>query len=196
MFTESNISALKDRLGWSEFEKPVYSTKLNEENKVKTSGITLNSFHKLITVENVYQCQPERNILDEEFSQYLTELLDNVIRNILTEVYVLESRAIKGKDYSGTISEMTSAGIFDKCIGYCHAVKVLEIFTSSVRSNRIEAIAGHNYALLMSELKGYSTKEGVLVSKGLLAYCEGSRKEITDYTFGFSGPVVCDATNH
>lgn len=195
MYTESNISELKDRLGWSEFEKELYVNKLTTANLSKTSGLTLNSFHKLVTVENVFMCQPDKDITDERFNNYLNEMLDNVIRDILTEVFILDSRVKKGKDYSATISEMTSSGLFDKCIGYCHAVKVLELFTSTVRSNRIETIAGHNYASLMSELKGFSTKDGVLVSKGLLAYCEGSRAKISDYHYGSYGTAIYDATN-
>jgi hypothetical protein len=48
----------------------------------------------------------------------------------------------------------------------------------------------------MSELKGFSTKEGVLVSKGVLSYCEEHRNMIKDRFFGYSGVSVMDATNH
>lgn len=195
MFSENNIQDIKDRLGWSEFEKVLYVDKLSTANLSKTSGLTLNNFHKLVTIENVFMCQPDRGITDDRFNDYLEELLENVIREILTEVFVLDSRAMKNKDYSTVISEMANGGIFDRCVGYCHAVKVLELFTSTTRSNRVETIAGHNYANLMSELKGYSTKDGVLVSKGLLSYCEENRQILADYHYGSSGTMIYDATN-
>ena len=195
MFEESNIQEMVDRLGWSENENLLYVAKINDENKIKVSGLTLNNYHKLVTLENIHQCQPDDNIDSLGFNSYLKEILDNVCREILTDVFVMDSRAEKNKDYSGTISEMISAGYFDKCIGYCHAVKIVEVLASTVRSNRIETIAGYKYSSLMGELKGFSTTEGVLVSKGLLHYCESSRKEIKDNFHGFSGAVICDATN-
>ena len=195
MFSETNIQDIKDRLGWSEFEKELYVDKLSTANLSKTSGLTFNNFHKLVTLENIFMCQPDKDITDNRFNSYLEELLDNVIREILTEVFVLDSRAEKNKDYTTVISSMVSGGIFDRCVGYCHAVKVLELFTATTRSNRIETIAGHNYANLMSELKGYSTKDGVLVSKGLLSYCEENRQMLADYHYGSSGTMIYDATN-
>ena len=195
MFNESNIQELKDRLGWSEYENLVYANKLNSDSKKKDSGLTLNSFHKLVTAENVFYCQPNKDIIDIDFNAYLDEMLENVIRDILTDVFILDSRAIKKSDNTAIISAMCDGGVFDKCIGYCHAVKVLELFTATTRSNRIETIAGHNYANLMSELKGYSTKDGVLVSKGLLSYCEENRQMLADYHYGSSGTMIYDATN-
>ena len=195
MYTESNINELKDRLGWSEFEKELYVEKLDTANLSKTSGLTLNSFHKLVTIENIFHCQPNKNISDADFNSYLDEILDNVIRSILNYVFLYDSRAIKGTDNTAIISAMCDGGVFDECIGYCHAVKVLELFTSSVRSNRIESITGHNYAIIMSELKGASTKDGVLVAKGILSYCEDSRKSLADYHYGYSETGIYDATN-
>lgn len=195
MFSESNIQELKTRLGWSKNEKLEYVNKLNNDNTTSDSGLTLNYFHKLVTVENIYACHPISNLSDTKLNTYLDELLDNVIREILTDIFVLDSKADSGKDYTSTISEMVGTGLFDTCIGYCHSVKVLELYVSSIRSNRIESILDHDYSQLMGELKGFSTKDGVLISKGILSYCEDSRDIIREKMLGASNGCIEDGTN-
>lgn len=192
MFIESDITLMIDRLGWSENENLLYVDKLDDDNKMRSSGLTLNGFHRLVTVENVFNTQPNEQITNLELNSLLREVLDNVCREILLDVFVNDSRS--KNTYSGTISDLISAGLFDNCIGYCHAVKILEIITSSVRSNRIEVITKANYAYIMGELKGRSTKEGVLVAKGLLHYCQEAREDIKNNIYGYSGVVIKDAT--
>lgn len=193
MFLESDIALLKDRLGWSEYENPLYVSKLNDGNRKKDSGLTLNGFHKLVTLENIHNSQPNPKMNDFDFNSYLDEILDNVLREILVDVFVEDP--IEQENMTSTIAESAGTGLFDNCIGYCHSVKVLELFTASVRSNRIETISKSNYSFIMGELKGRYSKDGVLVSKGLIHYCNESRKRIKKILNCYSGAVIQDATD-
>lgn len=193
MFLDSDITLMIDRLGWSEYENLLYVDKLDDDNKRKDSGLTLNGFHKMVTLENVFNSQPNERITDTGFNAYLREILDNVIRDILMDIYVTDSRS--NENTTSIDTELIGTGLFDNCIGYCHAVKILELFTSSVRSNRIETISKSNYSFIMGELKGHSTKEGKLVSKGLLHYCQEARETVKRQVYGVSGAYICDATD-
>ncbi|QQO97044.1 hypothetical protein Nekkels1_42 [Cellulophaga phage Nekkels_1] len=196
MFLESNITSLRNRLGWSSLEKAEYADKLNATNLIKESGLTLNNFHNLVTLENIYKCFSEFEMEDDKFNDVLTELLDNVVIEILTDVFVTDSRSVMNKDYTSVITSCADTGIFDKSIGYCHAIKVLELILSSVRSNRIETIASENAAQIQSMIKGSYSQSGLLVVDGLIHKCKNEREEIKSKIFSVRGSTIYDATNH
>lgn len=196
MFQESDKILLRDRLGWSEFEQEVYAQKLDATNLNKTSGFTLNSFHGLVTLENVYNCISDSNITDNRFNSVLTEMLDNVVLDILTDVFVSDSRSKTLEDSSSLIVQYGETGLFDKAIGYCHAIKVLELILSSVRSNRIELITKENAAQIHSIISGIYNSQGKLIIDGLVHKCSGQRELIKSKIFGFSSnTIIYDATN-
>ena len=195
MFNESVIQPLIDRLGWSEFENETYVIKLNEGNKKKDSGLVLNSFHGMVTLQGIHECMPIDNPSDVEFNNFLNEILDNTIREILTDVYVTDERS-KNIDYTEAIANSTASGVFDNCIGYCHAVKVLQVLVSSLQSNRTERRNKNTYSELSIELKGLTDMRGVLVSKGLIHHCMEQRNYLKLKAFEISDIVIEDGTNH
>lgn len=194
MFTESNIQTLIDRLGWSENESDNYMTRISSDNLVKDSGLTLNSFHKLVTVENIYHCHPQVDMSISKLNAYLKELLDNVVREILNDVFVMDYRADVTEDYSSTIANCASAGVFDNAIGYCHAVKVLELISSNVRSNRVERLNVDSFQMLKSELEGYRNPEGRLISRGVVFKCKDARENVKAKFYGTDESRILDAT--
>lgn len=197
MFQESEIALLRDRLGWSEFEKEEYAGKLDATNLTKTSGRTLNSFHSLVTIENIYNCVSEKDISDADFNAVIKETLDNVIIDVLTDVFVSDSRSNPLTDNASIIAKYSSTGLFDNAIGVCHAIKVLELILSSVRSNRIELETKENAALIQSYIKGNYTQEGKLLVDGLIHKCAHSRELIKSKIHGIgSKSIIYDATNN
>lgn len=189
MFDQTAIQSLVDRLGWSVNESSVYAAKLDAANKLTNSQLLLNDYNGLITVENVYYTHPERDIQDAELNAYLLELRTSVVIEILTDVFVLDPRT-EVKDYSATILEKVGSGLFDKAIGYCHAVKCVQKMATTVRSNRIEVIGAMKYGNLVSELKGSFTDDGILVAEGLIAKCKKSRQQIKDSFFGDTSNII------
>lgn len=195
MFSDSVIQPLIDRLGWSELDNHKFVGKLNDESKTRKSGITLNSFHGLVSLEAVHDCMSMECPTRDEFNAFLKELLQNTILEILNDIYITDDRS-KNIDYSAAISLATDSGMFDNCIGYCHAAKVLQLLASSIRSNRNERLSKDVYAEYVIELKGLTDARGTLVSKGLMHKCAENRKLLKEKAHCVPDSVVEDATNH
>ncbi len=197
MFQESEIALLRNRLGWSQYEKELYVNKLDTTNLTSTSGLTLNSFHNLVTVENVFKLIPESNISDVRLNGFLTEMLDTTIIEILNDVLISDSRSAVKKDNASIIVDYGDTGLFDTAIGNCHAIKVIELILSSNRSNREEILAKTSVGQIQAILKGTYTKDGNKLVDGLIHKCANAREEIKTILYGSSkgDAVICDGTN-
>ena len=192
MFQETTITTLVNRLGWGETEAPEFFGKLKDINKTSASGLVLQNYHSMVTIENFYFNHPQKDIADTLLNNALLQLRDNVVREILTDVFVLDSRADSTKDYSVEVDSLAPTGFFDNAIGYCHAVKFIEKILHSVRSNRNETINKNNFQTLKQELQGYYNNDGTLVMRGLVHKCAAARSAIKEKFYLDTGTVDPD----
>ena len=148
-------------------------------------------------IENVFKLIPESNISDVRLNGFLTEMLDTTIIEILNDVFITDSRSAGNKDNASLVVKYGETGLFDNAIGYCHAIKVIELILSSNRSNREEILAKTSVGQIQAILKGTYTTEGKKLVDGLIHKCSGAREEIKTILYGSSkgDAVICDGTN-
>jgi hypothetical protein len=106
--TERALQVLFGRVGW----KPD-TFNLSDENKKSLSGRNFQSFHKIVTLKNVYENMETENAGDDEFNDYLKDLQSNAILACLSGIYnenelIEQSLLFNGKNptpqkYSGTV---------------------------------------------------------------------------------------------
>ena len=166
MYTEQSISTLIDRIGW---EKPLisdFAIIIADEVQLATSGRKVNSFHQLASVENIYSAVPELNMEQVKFNEFLSSIREQSVREVVTAVLDQHHLYDETIDYSNTISEKIR--LFDDAIGYCIAIKVLELFISTSRKNLTERNAALTFQTLKVELEGAKNDNGHFIAKGIV----------------------------
>jgi hypothetical protein len=165
MYSELSITTLEARIGW---EKPLdsdFGLTINEEVLSAESGRKVNSFHQLVTIENVYAAVPEVNMEADDFNGFLASVRKQSVMEILTAIFDQHTSYDEAVDYSQTI--ITKSRLFDDAIGYCIAIKMLELFISSSRKNLTERNAKMNFNSLKIELEGAKNDNGHFIAKGI-----------------------------
>lgn len=183
MYDQTSIQLLIDRIGWSNPIQPNSEIILSPENVESVSGRFFDSFHQLSIVENVYKCITNKDVGDTEFNDFLLKMKKDCVLEVLNKIFDTNPLANLSKtedvkslnyksDYTSDIALKTS--LFDDAIGYAMAVRCLQLFISSTRSNNTERKIGQSYELLKVELEGVVNTEGVLVAKGAIGYYDAS----------------------
>jgi hypothetical protein len=165
MYSELSITALETRIGW---EKPLdsdFGLTINEEVLSATSGRKVNSFHQLVTIENVYAAVPEVNMEADDFNGFLASVRKQSVAEILTAIFDQHTSYDEAVDYSQTI--ITKPRLFDNAIGYCIAIKMLELFISSNRKNLVDRNAKLTFQSLKLDLEGVRNDGGFYVAQGI-----------------------------
>lgn len=121
---------------------------LTAENSTTVSGRYFQDEHSAVTLENIRACQPKVDIQDGDFNTYLTQLRQSVILQVLSDVFGSESE-ITDKELNCNV------GVFDNAISTLMVVKVMQLITTTTRSNRIETITSEFVSKLMVELNGH-----------------------------------------
>ena len=165
MYSELSISALIGRIGWEQPLDSGFGLTINEEVLSATSGRKVNSFHQLATVENVYAAVPEIDMEVVKFDDFLSSVRKQSVMEVLTAVFDQHTSYDEVVDYSEII--ITRPRLFDDAIGYCIAIKMLELFISSNRKNLAERNAKLTFQSLKLDLEGVRNEGGFYVAKGI-----------------------------
>lgn len=165
MYSEPSIAALIGRIGW---EKPLdfgFGLTINAEVLSATSERKVNSFHQLATVENVYAAVPEIDMEVVKFNDFLSSVRKQSVMEVLTAVFDQHTSYDEAIDYSQII--ITRPRLFDDAIGYCIAIKMLELFISSNRKNLADRNAKLTFQSLRLDLEGVRNDGGFYLAKGI-----------------------------
>ncbi|OCB77956.1 hypothetical protein [Flavobacterium crassostreae] len=165
MYSEQSIEVISKRIGWGKPQVDGFTINLVEAIENGTSKRNFQSFHQLVTIENVLAAVPDPNILDEEFNAKLAEIRDNATRAVLTLVIDLNPNSDLETDYSNSI--ITNSVLFDDAVGYKVAMSVLELFISTERKNFSERSAQMAISALKLEIEGWKNELGITVANGL-----------------------------
>lgn len=165
MYSESSISAIANRIGWGKPQVDGFAITLDEAIENGTSKRNFQSFHQLVTVENVLAAVPDAAISSIEFNAKLSEIRDNAARAVLTLIIDLNPNSILDSDYSEII--ITNPVLFENAVGYKVAISVLELFISTERLNTTERAAQMAIYSLKLEIEGWKNESGITVANGL-----------------------------
>lgn len=99
---------------------------------VTNSGRYYEDEHPIVTLDNIKDCQPTKNIEDVDFNAYLLGLKTAVSYQLLSDVF--DTDYIKGNLFTDYPS------LFDNCLSVLMTIKVIEIAISSERANRTKSI--------------------------------------------------------
>ncbi len=180
MYFATAIEALVDRISWNKALDPDYP-ELDETNLTGESGRNFQSFHQLVTVENIYDAVPEVEMEAGAFNAYLSEVRIQAVLAILPEIMDKNLKYENATDYTDTIIQ--NAALFDDAIGYKAAMMVLELFMSTKRSNLAERNAKLAVSNLKLEIEGFRNDNGVLVAKGITQKLEKAIRTATNKIF-------------
>lgn len=165
MYSNESILALETRIGW---EKPLnsqFGIDLSEGNLTANSGRKVNMFHQLVTVENVYSAVSEIDMELVKFNEFLSSIRKQCTNEVVINIIDKSELYNASIDYSQTI--LDKKALFDDAIGYCIAIKMLELFISSSRSNLQERNAKLSFQSLKLELEGVKNDNGIVMAQGI-----------------------------
>lgn len=165
MYNELSIAGLEGRIGW---EKPLdtdFAIEIDEEVLSAASERKVNSFHQLVTIENVYAAVPEIDMEADDFNGFLISVRKQAVLEVLTAIFDMNEQYDEAFDYSNLI--IAKPRLFDDAIGYCVAIKMLELFVSSGRKNLADRNAKLTFQSLKLELEGVRNEGGFYVAKGI-----------------------------
>jgi len=166
MYSEVSIWALINRIGWERPLNSDFAIVINQDNQRATSGRKVNSFHALATVENIYAAVPDVNMEALKFNEFLSSIRTQSVIEVVTAVLDGHHLYDDTVDYSNVIIE--KAKLFDDAIGYCIAIKILELFISTGRKNLTERNAALTFQTLKVELEGARNDNGHFIAKGIV----------------------------
>lgn len=170
MYSEESISFLVGRIGWNKPIKLDFGVAINSDNLLSTSLRDVSSYHQLATVENLYSNVSETNMTEIAFNEYLLNFKKQAVLDATDLIF--KHRLYNYSDsYDAVINE--KANLFDEVIGYTIAIKCLELFLSSTRSNATERSNLFSFQSLKVELEGAKNENGYQVATGIY-----SRREL------------------
>ena len=165
MYSEQSIQIISNRIGWGKPQVGGFAIAVDEATQNGESKRNFQSFHQLVTVENVLAAVPDPNIDAVDFNAKLSEIRDNATRAVLTLIIDLNPNSVFETDYSNTI--ITNPVLFDDAVGYKVAISVLEMFISTERKNFSERSAQMAISSLKLEIEGWKNESGITVANGL-----------------------------
>ncbi|MCC9066287.1 hypothetical protein [Flavobacterium piscisymbiosum] len=189
MYTQEAIDVLKKRIGWSDLSSGLPFV-LSDENLTAESGKKFNWYHSLVLVDNIYAAVPEVEMSEEDFNKYLSDIRNQAVLSVLTSILDTHENYVSTIDYSRTIIDRPT--LFDDAIGYSLAIKMIEMFVSTTRTNFNERSAKMSYQSLKVELEGAKNDNGHFIAKGIVYKMEQSIKKAQKVIFPYK-IVVNDA---
>ncbi|WP_170208086.1 hypothetical protein, partial [Flavobacterium circumlabens] len=182
MYSQESIDALINRIGWSDLSSGLPFV-LSVENLTASSGKKFNWYHSLVLVDNVYAAVPEVEMSELSFNAYLSDIRNQAVLSVLTSILDTYVDYDPATDYSIIITERST--LFDDSIGYSVAIKMIELFISTTRSNFNERSAKMTYQTLKVELEGAKNDNGHFVAKGIVYKLEQSIKKAQKVIFPY-----------
>lgn len=165
MYSELSIETISKRIGWGKPQVDGFTILIDEAIENGTSKRNFQSFHQLVTLENVFAAVPDPNISDEDFNAKLEQIRDNATRAILTMIIDLNPISVFETDYSDII--IANPVLFDDALGYSVAITVLELLISTERLNTTDRSAQMAISSLKLEIEGWKNESGITVANGL-----------------------------
>lgn len=165
MYSEQAISTLNERIKWNTSLDSGFIISLSQENETGTSGKHFQSFHSLVSIDNIYAAVPEIDMSEEDFNNFLGDIRLQATLQVINDVLEINDKYVVETDYSDLI--IKNASLFDSAIGYKVVTRVLELFLSSPRSNLHERNTKLAASNLKLELEGFINDNGNLVAKGI-----------------------------
>lgn len=181
MYSPEIILALEKRIGWKKPSSTSFGFEISEQNLMANSGRKVNMFHQLAIVDNIHAAVSEIDMEPEEFNGFLSSIRNQATREVLTRIMDRSKLYDSSYDYSATIQ--SKIALFDDPIGYCIAIKILELFISSSRSNLLERNAKLSFQSLKLELEGVKNDTGVIMANGIVSKYEKSIQEAQKIIF-------------
>lgn len=166
MYSEQSISTLINRIGWEKSLNSDVAIVVDSDNSTATSGRKVNSFHSLASVENIYSAVPDVSMEKAKFNEFLSSIREQSVREVVTAILDQHHLHDEAFDYSNTIIERPR--LFDDAIGYCVAIKILELFISTGRKNLTERNSALTFQTLKVELEGAKNDGGFFIAKGIV----------------------------
>jgi len=191
MYNEQSITSLVTRIGWEKPLDTAFAIELDEEVLTADSERKVNSFHQLVTVENVYAAVPEIDMEVLDFNDFLSSIRKQSVLEVLTAIFDKNELYVEETDYSALI--IARPKLFDDAIGYCMAIKALELFISSSRSNLLERNTKLSFQSLKIELEGVRNDGGFFVAKGINYKMERAIQKAQKILF--ANPIIIDGTS-
>lgn len=167
MYSEEVKNILFNRIGWCESSNDAVLVVVDSDNQTSESGRFIRGFHQLCSVDNIYSSVSVVNMEAVEFNALLSSIRKESVEEVITNVFDLHPLYLPATDYSSIISQRPR--IFDDAIGYCMAIKILEMFVSTNRKNFVERNAKLSFQSLKIELEGAKNAEGHQVVIGIKA---------------------------
>lgn len=190
MYSELSIATLKSRIGWEKPLDTAFAIEIDQEVLSASSDRKVNSFHQLATLENLYAAVQQVEMEAEYFNGFLSSLREQCVKEVMTAILDQNELYDNLVDYSSII--ISRASLFDDAIGYCIAIKALELFISSSRSNFLERNAKLSFQSLKIELEGVRNDGGFFVAKGINYKMERAIQKAQKILF--SNPIIIDGT--
>jgi len=175
-YNSTAVQALQDRVGWAAPVAPS-DFALSAENAESTSGRFFKDFHGLAIVEYVIATMPNYDATDATKNAYLLDKKRSAVQSVLSDVFDQNDRAyyymdtygnridVSGVDFSNIILNVRTS-LFDNAIGYRMALDVLELISTSNRSNFDERMAAA-YDQVQNAMEGYTDGNGKTISRGV-----------------------------
>lgn len=196
MYNPDSIGVLKNRIGWQAAMQPT-SLVISSENTTTESGVYVNSFHILATVENVYASITNKSANNDTLNEVLAQLKTDGVVDVLNKVYNLNTRATARftnlvesvnylVDYTGVIE--VNKQYFDEALGLSMAIKAIELLRLSNRSNLNTTNPRIDDNTYFEALNGAHTREGQVLTKGLSAQYRESIGRLIDVLFPLKYP--------
>ena len=191
MYLETAISTLTERISWASPQEDSFVIELDADNLKGTSGRNFQSFHQLVTVENIYAAISNIDADATEFNAILSDIRKQAVLKILPLVIDYNLLSVSATDYTNLITD--NAILFDDAIGYQTAINVLELFVSTKRSNLSERNAKLAISNLKLEINGFKNESGYVVAKGLVYFLNEAIKTATNKLF--PNPIIVKSPN-
>jgi len=165
MYSESSKILISKRVGWDNPTGSLFPITINAENLIATSGRRVNSFHQLANVVNLYYTVDESFTLESDFNSLLKEIRLQAAIEVMNKILDQHHCYDFDFDYDKKLEKYQS--LFDEPLGYLIAIKCIETYISSSRSNYIERNAKLAFEMLKIELEGVKNEQGITISQGL-----------------------------
>ena len=164
MYSQASIEILRGRIKW---RAPIgkHANILETELKAVELEKAYQDVHKLVTIENIHDTQPNKNISDAEFNTYLKRLNNICVNQVLEDVFDQNISIDDTKNYDSLIQ--TKQRIFDAPLKLYMAVQVIQGMITSTRDNAEERSLKASYPHLKIELEGSKNEAGKVLSVGV-----------------------------
>lgn len=187
MYNETAISAIAERIKWNTSLDPAFAIELSEYNQIGASGKHFQSFHNLVSIDNIYAAVPEIDMDVDAFNDLLTDYRLQATLQSVNDALETNKSYDPETDYSDLL--IKNVALFDNAVGHKCAINVLEMFLSSSRSNLAERNAKLSASNLKLELKGFTNENGHVVATGIETFYQSAIKNISAKLFPIEAVV-------